>query len=53
MASDLFQQKHYMFFVRPSPPRPTALAEVKIVPFAIVPERRVEEIIGEGGGVSS
>lgn len=53
ITSDLFQQKHHMFFVRPSLPRSTALAEVKISPFAIVPERNCDEDLGGCGGLPS
>lgn len=41
ITSDLFQQKHHMFFVRPSLHPPTTLAEVRISPFAIIPERKI------------
>lgn len=54
VTSDLFQQKHHMFFVHPSLPPPTALAEVKVTPFAKILERSYDEEIGDcGSGVKS
>lgn len=53
VTSDLFQQKHHMFFVRPSFPHSTALAEVRVSPFAIIPERSCDERAGNNGSVQS
>lgn len=38
VTSDLFNNNYYMFSIRPSPPH-SSLAEVKIRPLAVIPER--------------
>ena len=53
VTSDLFQQKHHMFFVRPSHPSPATLAEVKVSPHAIISEPSYNENAGDCDSVHS
>lgn len=42
ICADLFNNNHYMFLIRPSPPG-SALAEVRIRPLALIPERKYSD----------